>query len=607
MLIAIPLALSAFTHLWNPIGFPSIHVDEAHYMRRAVQVLEGMGPQDPYYPYDHPYFGQLFLAGVLKLVGYPNSVLSLLNHPSSNNPNPNPSNPSSISNLSSSSFTSSPISTSNSTSPISTAANNIRNSIEMLYLVPRVLMGLLAVIDTFLVYKIAERRYNRTVALIASVLFAVMPLTWILRLIVLDSIQLPFLLCSILFATYYPIKKTDFAKNNSKNNDDAINKKNILLILLSGVFLGLAIFTKLPAVTMIPVVGFLIYQNNNKLKILGLWFIPVILIPLIWPIYSISVGQFNQWINGVIWQGTERHGGKTLYDIILSFFRIDPVLVVLGLAGLVVFPAVAALTTSAASAAAATIKKDFLFLPLWLFPYLLLIYFIGWAIIFYLIPVLPVFCIAAARLIEYLMKRIIRSSRRFNEEKKELEDAQKNVVYKKSSLSLLPSFAVTSMIVIFGLLTSTILITTNISLPQFEAAAFVVYDTQHNNSYTGNSTKSDDDITIISSPIYSWIFDYVFHRSHVFSHDRDTQPIQTKKVLLIVDGTYKRVLSKIEGEDEKQVKRLEMLYNSTDTIATYDDDTTRYEHNSYNNNYYPYASMSENRIGGGGIAITATY
>jgi hypothetical protein len=220
---------------------------------------------------------------------------------------------------------------------------------------------------------------------------------------------------------------------------------------------------------------------------------------------------------------------------------------------------------------------------------------------------LPVFCIAAARVIEYLMKRIIRSSRRrFNKEKKDREDAQKNVVYKKSSLSLLPSFAVTSVIVIFGLLTSTILITTNISLPQFEAAAFVVYDTQHNNnSYTGNNTKSDDgDITIISSPIYSWTFDYVFHRSHVFSHDRDTQPIQTKKVLLIVDGTYKRVLSKIEGEDEKQVKRLEMLYNSTDTIATYDDDTTRYEHN---NNYYPYASMSENRIGGGGIEIKANY
>ena len=36
-----PLALSAFTHIWNPMGFPAFYVDEGHYMRRAMQVLEG--------------------------------------------------------------------------------------------------------------------------------------------------------------------------------------------------------------------------------------------------------------------------------------------------------------------------------------------------------------------------------------------------------------------------------------------------------------------------------------------------------------------------------------------------------------------------------------
>ena len=38
-------------------------------MRRAMQVLKGMGPQESVrtypYPYDHPYFGQLFLAAAL--------------------------------------------------------------------------------------------------------------------------------------------------------------------------------------------------------------------------------------------------------------------------------------------------------------------------------------------------------------------------------------------------------------------------------------------------------------------------------------------------------------------------------------------------------------
>ena len=73
----------------------------------------------------------------------------------------------------------------------------------MLYLVPRVLMGLLAVADTFLIYKITERRYhNRNVALIAAILFAVMPYGWLFRRIFLETIQVPFLLTSILLAVY---------------------------------------------------------------------------------------------------------------------------------------------------------------------------------------------------------------------------------------------------------------------------------------------------------------------------------------------------------------------------------------------------------------------
>ena len=72
------MALSAFTHLWNPVGFPVFHVDEGHYMRRAMQVLQGLGPQESKitydYGYDHPYFGQIFLAAVLSLINYPDSL-----------------------------------------------------------------------------------------------------------------------------------------------------------------------------------------------------------------------------------------------------------------------------------------------------------------------------------------------------------------------------------------------------------------------------------------------------------------------------------------------------------------------------------------------------
>ena len=47
------------------------------------------------------------------------------------------------------------------------------HSIEMLYLVPRVIMGLLAVVDTFLIYKIGQVRYNKNIDLLSAGIFAV--------------------------------------------------------------------------------------------------------------------------------------------------------------------------------------------------------------------------------------------------------------------------------------------------------------------------------------------------------------------------------------------------------------------------------------------------
>ena len=100
----IPLALSAFIHIWNPTGFPDIFYDEGIYLRRAMHELAGHGPQESLYFFDHPYFGQIFLASIFQLINYPNST-----HYS----------------------------------------NGDVHSIEMLYFVPRVLMGLLAVFRYF--------------------------------------------------------------------------------------------------------------------------------------------------------------------------------------------------------------------------------------------------------------------------------------------------------------------------------------------------------------------------------------------------------------------------------------------------------------------------
>jgi hypothetical protein len=520
LILATPLVLSAFTHIWNPIGFPAIHPDEGTYMRRTMHALEGLGVHDPSSQfdhtqfstssYDHPYFGQIFLASVLQITGYQDYSNS--------------------------------------------SANNGMQSIEILYMAPRILMGLLAVFDTFLVYKITARMYGNKVALVASILFAVMPLSWLLRRIVLDSIMLPLVLTSI----YFLISYTKNSPLRNYGHDNRKSTKNLLMILLSGIFLGLAIFTKLPAFSIVPLAAFLfLFKNSDerRWKFLGLWLIPVVSIPLIWPAHAISSGDFDEWLSGVLWQGSERQGeGKALEDIVAIFFIVDPVLFVLGVAGFVY----------------AALKKDY-FPLVWAVPYIILMYAVGWATHFHWILVLPIFCISVASML--------------------LGSFQWLSNYRRSKPGPLPYIAI-SALTVFGLVSTTMLITSDLSLAQFQAATFVSHDIQ--STTTGTTT--------ISSPIYSWIFKYILDRDRVFAHIRDSsQPLETKQILLIIDATFNHVLDN-EGEDVRQIELIKTIRNNTYPIASFRDTVIRYDMGDY-----PYASMREADIGGGQIVVQANY
>jgi Dolichyl-phosphate-mannose-protein mannosyltransferase len=495
--LGLVLSLSAFTHLWNPTGFPyGPSNDEGIYIRRAMNVLLGQGPQESFL-YDHPYFAQIFLASALQIIGYPYSLLH------------------------------------------STLPNVDVHSIEMLYTVPRVLMGLLAVVDTFLIYKIAEGRYNnKTVALIASILFAVMPTTWIARRVMLESIQLPFLLSSILFAIYL-------------KGDPRINNKNIILILLSGIFLGIAIFTKITVFSLIPLVAFLILTNNKKnLKTLGLWFIPVILIPLIWPAYAISIDEFNLWLHGLYFQ-THR-GVQSLFESIIYDFQIDPILISIGIFGF----------------AFAVIKKEFLIL-LWLFPFLGVLYFVGFVSYWHLLPLLPAFCIAAARLLEDLPKRITTANKVKNIiNNRHHHHHNHHQQLQNKLLSLLP-FIVTTEIVFFGFLLTTYVLIINDNLIHFKAIAFISQDLNNNNNKT----------VLISNPFYSWIPKYVFKLNNYQIVDYyDNIPIKAQRVIFVVDSDWKEKLNNhmIGNNMEKNFN----LYgkNNITTFGDIYDNVTIYEY-----------------------------
>ncbi len=523
LLVIIPLVLSAFTHLWNPIGFPHVDQDEGHYMRRAMQVLQGFGPQESmdtyYFPYDHPYFGQLFLAGVFKIIGYPDIL--------------------------------------------DPKVGDV-HSIEMLYLVPRVLMGLLAVLDTFLIYKIAERKYNRTVAFIAAVLFAVMPFSWIFRRILLDSIQLPFILSSILCALYIgSLTKT----NTSDKNKKIICLGSALALCFSGIFLGLAIFTKLLAFTMIPLVGYLVIYNNRtkekrrSFKILWFWFIPVILLPLIWPLYPLLNGNFDEWIEGILWQTsrTTRSLSNTLEHIIVN---IDPLLILITVSGFIY----------------AQIRRDY-FLLLWAIPYLVTLFLVDWVYFFHLTPIFPAFCISAAVLFSTILRKYY------------------NRIQEYMAISLITS------IIVMSLFFTITLISSNVNSPYFQLVSFL------NEVIPGNEdeTNASEKVAVVGpngSWSFIWLVKYIFERDidfRWFDHGSDYlgEPVSTQKFLLVVDREMRYSIF-LSNSNEEHVRQIRMLYDNSTPLkifnsSMYGDNPRKYPYTNIFDDFYKVGNITKMR------------
>ena len=446
ILLVTPLIFSCLIHLSNVVGFPIPTTDEGTYLGRSMNILEGLGPQDPYYGYDHPFFGRLFMATAFSMIAYPDSL------------------------------------------NISNYAN--AQTLETLFLVPRVLMGLLAVFDTFLIFKISERRYNATAGFIAAMLFAIMPITWVTRWIHLDSIQLPFILLSIYFALKF---KVTISRNNSipgKNNYDILN------LLISGIFLGLAIFTKIPALTMILPVGYLIISNNklqsNLLKMLSIWIVPVILIPLIWPMYAISVGQFDNWLFGIYEQANRE---KLPFSLsLVEFFRIDPVLLSLGIIS-VIF---------------SVIRKDF-FIIFFIVPYVVFLYFVGFVTIFHLIPLIVGLSIASGSFLMEISRKV-----------------SPNMKVDK----VLP-YVVIAAICVIGVISTSHFLLKDYTSQYFEAAAFVSGYVQKN---THDYKNDGINPTVISSPFYLWIPKYKFHMNNY--SEWGVKRIEAETAISIIDDAF---------------------------------------------------------------------
>jgi hypothetical protein len=426
-------------------------------------------------------------------------------------------------------------------------------------------MGVLAVFDTFLLYRITEYRYGRNVAIIASILFAVMPFTWMIRRIFLETIQLPFILTSILLilnlgrgrqlqssllsqSQSKPQKDTEqrgqLQKNQQYQQQLEQTQKQVyqseytkLTLIISGIFLGLAIFTKIPAFTLIPLGIIMVYMVTRKKKYAIVWLIPVLLVPMLWPIHATLSGDMNDWIDGVRYQVSR---DRPLINTINTFFEIDPVLFILGMGGLVY----------------AVIKKDY-FLLLWTIPIFVFLQAIGYVSSFHLILLLPPFCIAGATMIEKIGNNIA------------------NVRLK----NMLPYIRI-AIIGIFGICSITMLITLNMNSTYYQALAFVLSNLPDSNS-NATTISPADKVTLIGNPQYFWIPEFVFNKTFDAKNFYSKTPFKTDKYLMIVDSGFVKILN---GDNSS---RLNLAYNATHNLARFEQNIT----GGTDINKYPFTNL----------------
>jgi hypothetical protein len=281
-------------------------------------------------------------------------------------------------------------------------------------------------------------------------------------------------------------------------------------------------------------------------------------------VYTISIEQYDKWWIGIVWQTTERQGieSRALIDATYSSFYIDPLFLTLGLAGLVF----------------AELKRDFLLL-LWIIPFGIFQFFIGWTSYWHITILLPALSIAATVLIVNLSSR--------------------TKVGIKSIIIL--------GIVFFGFIATTILITTSVTDQIISLYAFLLEYTSYSNneSITTNSNVNDAKTTLIGPPSlegFYWLMKHVFDRNIDFKeYDDIKQALKAEKVILIPNEDFMKQISR----DDERANQLKSIYNSTKMVALFKID------DGYILHKYPYNSieidMLENRYDIGSIEVRANY
>jgi hypothetical protein len=220
-----------------------------------------------------------------------------------------------------------------------------------------------------------------------------------------------------------------------------------------------------------------------------------------------------------------QRGVENSFFISLNYnFDVDPVFHILGAAGLVY----------------AIVKRDFMLL-LWIAPFLVFIFLIGFVSVYHFIPVYPAFCIAIAKLIVDMS----------------------NTIKKKRIGQMLP-YIIIFAIGAFGLVASSMLIIKYDNLSYFETTAFLSRYLHDNK----------DSITVIGNPFYLWIPQFVFQLDqHDYLGFYDSRPADIRNVVSITDPGLIDKLSHNTGATQIQEIQGNSNMYYIQRLATFGGDT----------------------------------
>jgi hypothetical protein len=126
---------------------------------------------------------------------------------------------------------------------------------------------------------------------------------------------------------------------------------------------------------------------------------------------------------------------------------------------------------------------------------------------------------------------------------------------------------------------------------------------QYEKTTAHTNDPNNHGITIVSSPMYSWIFRYVFDQNDTLSGFRDRKAIQTENVLLMVDNYFSRFLSQSTGNQSAStpLSKLQAIYDDSHKIAEFKGIT-----GNYNRDVFPYTAIRQN-YGGSKVQIRTNY